>query len=186
LPAIDFNLSHTDGLTACAVSAGVGVGVDVEKIRRLDDLGSLARKSFSAVEVAELFALPEAEHHRRFYELWSLKESYVKATGIGVALGLGKFSFRLSAGAPISLDIDPSLSDVAERWQMMLLRPTSDHMGALIVDADADAPLRLRTRTSVPLRSAQEFDPGLIASRHAAYPANLRARLDESSTGGIA
>jgi len=80
--ALRFNLSHTRGLVACIVSYQSECGIDVEHLgRRLDPL-RLARRFFAAGEVASLEAATTPNQSRLFYQLWTLKEAYLKARGL--------------------------------------------------------------------------------------------------------
>jgi len=100
----EFNLSHTRGMVALAVSRGVEVGVDVEAIdRRLDPL-RLAARNFSPHERAALEATADAARPARFFDLWTLKEAYVKALGCGLQHDLRAFSVSFDAGAPAILE----------------------------------------------------------------------------------
>src|ERR1700688_1083797 len=74
-----FNLSHTHGLVACAVTRDGEVGVDVECVERVTDGRDIAERYFSTAELAQLDACPENERAARFIELWTLKEAYLKA-----------------------------------------------------------------------------------------------------------
>lgn len=86
-----FNLSHCEGLVACAVSAEVAMGVDVEPVDRRAPF-DIVERNFAPAERAWLFALPEAERARGFFRLWTLKEAFIKATGKGVGQGLQSFA----------------------------------------------------------------------------------------------
>lgn len=85
-----FNLSHCQGLVACAVSAQVAIGVDVEPVDRRAPL-DVAERWFAPAERAWLFALPEAERALGFFRLWTMKEAFIKATGKGIGQGLQTF-----------------------------------------------------------------------------------------------
>ncbi len=113
-----FNLSHTDGLIACAVVRGREVGVDCEDIKRGGDLISIADRYFSPSEVADLHTVPPARQEFRFFDYWTLKESYIKARGMGLSIPLDQFSFHIDEDAKdIGLTVDPRQNDPAERWQ---------------------------------------------------------------------
>ena len=102
---LDFNLSNTPWLVACAVSTG-RVGLDVELLARGDDVLEVASWCFSDEELDGLFALPIVERRVRAVELWTLKESYVKALGDGISAPLRAITFRPSdptSGAETSL-----------------------------------------------------------------------------------
>lgn len=97
---VDFNLAHSDGLIACLVGpADALLGVDVERTTRPRDL-AVARDFFAPAEVEGLFALPPAARQRRFYQLWTLKEAYIKARGLGLALPLDSFHFAFEGPRP--------------------------------------------------------------------------------------
>ncbi|MBM18461.1 MAG: hypothetical protein CMN87_00490 [Stappia sp.] len=94
LPPLAFSLAHTRGLVAIAVGAAEDgpLGLDAEDAGRSVDL-AVANRFFAPVEVEDLFLLPDGERLRRFFTLWSLKESFLKATGLGLSLPLDTFSF---------------------------------------------------------------------------------------------
>jgi 4'-phosphopantetheinyl transferase len=111
-----FNLSHTEGLVACLVALDAEVGVDVEQTARRSDTVGIADRFFAAPEVEALRALPEAEQRGRFFEYWTLKEAYIKARGLGLALPLGGFWFALAPPAPPAIGFAPSIVDQPARW----------------------------------------------------------------------
>ncbi len=92
-PDFHFNLSHSGRKVLCAV-ADRPVGCDVEKVSAARE--ALAKRFFSAEEVAALLALPDEEDRRVFfYRLWTLKESFIKAIGRGLSLPLDSFSVHV-------------------------------------------------------------------------------------------
>lgn len=97
-PELSFNLSHSGSL-ALAVFADRPVGCDIQQMRgaRL----STAARWFHPSELHYLQAAQTpAETEARFYRLWTLKESYAKATGRGLLLPLQSFAVDLSSGQP--------------------------------------------------------------------------------------
>ena len=113
---IYFNISHTDGLVVCLVSTEYELGVDTELLSRAPKLLALAPNVFAPKELSDLAALSEVAQMLRAVRLWTLKESYIKARGMGLALPLDGFAFRF-AGERISLEVEPALNDDGERWQ---------------------------------------------------------------------
>jgi len=113
-----FNLSHTDGLIACALTRGREVGVDCEDILRGGDLVAIADRYFSPSEVSDLHKVTPERQDFRFFDYWTLKESYIKARGMGLSIPLDQFSFHIEEdSAAIGLTVDPRQNDPAERWQ---------------------------------------------------------------------
>ncbi|CAI7832649.1 unnamed protein product, partial [Closterium sp. NIES-54] len=112
--SLNFNVSHTEGLIALAVTAAMPVGVDVEGSARCPRRGVLpvARRRFAAEEAAWVGAgRDETERQRRFLHLWTLKEAYVKAHGRGMnALPFRSFAFRLSPSHQAALALTHALA----------------------------------------------------------------------------
>lgn len=152
-----FNLSDTDGLIACAVTARGAVGVDVENTQRRVRPLAVARRFFAASEIEALDTLPAEEQTARFLEYWTLKESYIKAIGLGLSLPLHRIAFEFAANAPITISFDAELGDDPQRWQFGLIRPTPRHLLALSVERFGDADSIVRLFHTVPLESEQEI-----------------------------
>lgn len=88
-PEVDFNITHSKGLVACALSIGEGrVGIDAEPIGREcppERQKALAARFFSEDEQNRL-----SSGEMTFTELWTRREAYLKMTGEGFANGIGK------------------------------------------------------------------------------------------------
>ncbi|MGD9802105.1 MAG: 4'-phosphopantetheinyl transferase superfamily protein [Hyphomicrobiaceae bacterium] len=78
-----FNLSHCEGMVACAISLDIDVGIDVEPLNRADAL-ALADWCCSPTEQQWLTELPAANRPHGFMKMWTLKEAVLKAAGCGV------------------------------------------------------------------------------------------------------
>jgi 4'-phosphopantetheinyl transferase len=140
-PDLRFNLSHTDGLIACAVSVGRELGVDVERITRLVTY-DVPERFFSAREVADLRALPRSDQDVVFFDYWTLKESYIKARGLGLALPLGQFTFVRTPGGAPTIEFAPELHDDPASWQFAQFWPTEQvRMAVAVRRAGSDLPI---------------------------------------------
>jgi 4'-phosphopantetheinyl transferase len=139
---LHFSLAHTHGLACCAVAETVAVGIDAEGNRALGDALDLAQRFFAPAEAATLAALPPPERMPHFYALWTLKEGFVKALGLGLSAGLDRCAFRLAAGTPgtITLTLYPPRDDgAADHWRCVLLRIDGSYTLAACVRAAAGA-----------------------------------------------
>lgn len=127
-----FNLAHTPGLAILGL-APVPLGVDAEYTRReVRSLESLARAFFSPVEAEELTALAEPARSARFFEIWTLKEAYLKAGGVGMAEGLSHFHFRME-GESATIVFDRDERQEAPGWWFRSLRLVRDWQIALAI-----------------------------------------------------
>ncbi|MFT4926145.1 MAG: 4'-phosphopantetheinyl transferase [Phenylobacterium sp.] len=157
-----FNLSHTQGLIVCAVALTIDIGVDVEYLPRKNATMKIAEHKFSATEIAELKSQPEANQHRRFFDYWTLKESYIKAVGDGLSIPLDQFSFDIVDEHTIGLFIDQRRNDDASQWQSWLLQGSVDHRIALSIKDSRRQPFQLRYFQTVPLVSSEEVSLPLV------------------------
>lgn len=134
-----FNLSHTRGLIICAVTLHNDIGCDVEYIDRNNDILNIADRYFSPEETRELFSLPAAEQRSRFFDYWTLKESYIKAWGLGLAIPLEDFTFHIGGSENavenrnIRLSFAPKRIDYPDLWQSWLFYPCATHRMALSI-----------------------------------------------------
>lgn len=96
----EFNLTHSAGVVAVAVSSDRAVGLDVQEARDIDHRG-LARRFFSPAERADIEARDDAAGQRRFHQLWARKEAVLKATGEGITAGLAEVDTREPAAGPL-------------------------------------------------------------------------------------
>lgn len=92
-----FNISHADGLVVCAISESE-VGIDAESIRETTD--RVMKRCYSDSEIA--YVNSAANKDTEFTRLWTLKESYVKLTGEGIATDLKSVCFDLENGTSFS------------------------------------------------------------------------------------
>jgi 4'-phosphopantetheinyl transferase len=125
-----FNLTHTDGLVMIGVARADALGVDAENLDRPVS-PELADRHFAPSEASALRALPAQARATRLLELWTLKESFIKARGLGLALPLDAFAFDLARPGEIALAMQPVLADDARAWQFWQFRVGERHLGAV-------------------------------------------------------
>ncbi|MCX6235138.1 MAG: 4'-phosphopantetheinyl transferase superfamily protein [Bacteroidetes bacterium] len=88
---IHFNISHSGQWVVCAVSSAP-VGIDVEEIRPYKL--KIAERFFTKEEFSDLMKKNEDDRVHYFFELWTLKESYLKALGKGLTKTLNSFTIQ--------------------------------------------------------------------------------------------
>ncbi len=141
-PPFTYNLSNTRGLVVCAVAAHpLEVGADVERIDRRATV-AIADRHFAPAEVAALRALSPAAQPRRFLDYWTLKESYIKARGLGLSIPLDQFAFTLD-GTAIGVTFDPRLGDDASLWEFHQLEPHEGYLAALAIRRTPGTPISI-------------------------------------------
>lgn len=102
-----FNLSSSNEIALCAVVENGELGIDVEFCRTLQHL-ELSARYFAAEELAEIVRLPDAEQNERFFAIWTLKEAYIKAKGLGLSIPLNQFAVSLGSNPKLTFsDYEP-------------------------------------------------------------------------------
>jgi 4'-phosphopantetheinyl transferase len=81
---IQFNMAHSDGLAAIVVTRRFRIGVDIELVRPIPEVEDLVEQFFSQNEAAAFRGLPEIERSVAFFNLWTRKEAWLKATEEGI------------------------------------------------------------------------------------------------------
>jgi 4'-phosphopantetheinyl transferase len=89
---LEFNSTHTEGFGACVISGRRRCGIDVERRVLLKDRSLVSQYSFSSFEQSFLALEEEAEQLRLCYRIWTLKEAYTKALGVGLSMDPSLFS----------------------------------------------------------------------------------------------
>ena len=132
---LEFNLTHSGNLALVAVAHGAEVGIDVETVRAMPDALRLAERFFSAAESEALNALPADDQGAAFLNLWTRKEAFVKATGLGIANALIRFEVTMGANATVkAIDGDPRL---AAQWTLHAFTPAPGYLAAVAVRSPA-------------------------------------------------
>ncbi|MDQ6677728.1 MAG: 4'-phosphopantetheinyl transferase superfamily protein [Acidobacteriota bacterium] len=124
-----FNVSHSGDLFAAAVSRWGPVGIDIESIRPMHDLQSLARRFFALPEYTAIEGLDEAGRPLAFFRCWTRKEAYLKARGDGLSKGLS--TFHVSCGEEETSPICDASN--LEQWVSHAFEPAPGYVGALAV-----------------------------------------------------
>jgi 4'-phosphopantetheinyl transferase len=113
-PRLRFSLSHTRTVAACAIVPEVDVGFDVEDLARDAPLEVADR--FAPSERAALAALGAGPREELFFVLWTLKEAYIKARGLGLAIPLDQVAFDVSL-PKVEVAFGAGCPDDAAAWR---------------------------------------------------------------------
>ena len=143
-----FSLAHTEGLMALAVTRGRAVGLDVESRGNAHHLDGQAGQFLAVRERATLAGLPSGERLDRPVELWTLKEAYSKAQGLGMGLPFRSvaFEFQGAVGLQAGFEADARFA---------LMRHPSGHVLGVFAARDWDPSSAWTATEVVPLVSAQ-------------------------------
>ena len=130
--SVTFNLSHSGSRVVFAVSKKQDLGIDIEIIKKERAILKIAERYFSVAEARELRNLPKASQVQRFYELWTLKESVLKACGYGLSRGLSKLEFSFPTSDKLIMHSAPGNGNLTH-WQSWQIEEYKNYMLAVSV-----------------------------------------------------
>lgn len=142
-----FNQSHSEERIMIAVATEGRLGIDIEETREVRHMLALADKNFAADESARLRSAPIPERRVLFFRLWTRKEAFLKALGVGLTHPLRLFSVDPSPRATQGLLAVKHLGENPAAW----------HLGGVPCSAGAEAALAV-DRTGIGVE-ALRYDP---------------------------
>lgn len=148
--SLRFNLAHSGGIVACVLAEHREAGVDVEDLGRRPMSPDIWHRYCAPTEVADIEAQPEEERHRRFLTYWTLKEAYLKARGLGIAVHLADVAFSIEGPAP-TITFRESLTGTSTDWAFGLDTAGPGHLLSWATPQAPGAPRPDVSVTSIPL-----------------------------------
>lgn len=133
---ISFNLSHSDEITLYAVTRKRKIGIDIEHIKDNFDVRQVAQRFFSPGEISSLDKIHKHKQSELFFQYWTRKEAFIKATGEGVSFPMEQCDTTLLSGdvlSPITL-VDNNGEDCC--WYGQDLFPGHGYVAAIAVEGD--------------------------------------------------
>jgi len=130
---IHFNLAHSEDLALCAITCVAPVGVDVERVRTVKDAADLVARFFSKRESKLFKKLAPDKRPSAFFNLWTRKEAFLKATGEGIGDSLNSVEVSFLPGEQARLLAVASDPGQAVEWTLQDLQPGAGYVGALAI-----------------------------------------------------
>ena len=129
-----FNLSHSQGIALLAVTRSRAVGIDLEQITQEVELDKIARRICSDREFAAINRCPSEKRSQVFFNAWTRKEAFIKATGKGFSLPVEQVEVSLEPCSPARLLGVPASEGPVSRWSIAALELQRGFAGALVVE----------------------------------------------------
>jgi len=138
---LSFNMSESAGIAVYAVTRRRRIGVDIEQIRALSEMDSIARSFFSEYEYEFLCGRPESQKQRTFFELWARKEAVLKAIGKGLTLSVDMLYAFISSDKSIHQVRLDGGSGEERKWTIYDLGQDSGFAIAIAVECPRALPV---------------------------------------------
>ena len=134
-PDLRFSVSHSEDLAVYALGLALDVGIDVEQIRAIPDADDVAARFFSHREIDAYLALDRPDRPLAFFNCWTRKEAFVKATGDGLCCFLDGFDVSLVPGEPARLLRVGCTPGDQCGWRMDSFQPTAGYVAAVVTES---------------------------------------------------
>jgi len=131
---VHFNLSHSDAFALYAITRNQKIGIDIERIRDDVDFGQIANRFFSQGEIRSLEGVHENKLSEVFFQYWTRKEAFIKATGEGISFPLEQCDVSSIAGKVLSPVTLLNGNRKISSWCVQDIFPGSDYVAALAVE----------------------------------------------------
>lgn len=133
---LQFSLSNADGLVAVAIASGCErIGIDCERADAEIEAAALGSYC-SPDERRWLDHMPAGEGPRAAVALWTLKESHLKALGVGLREDPRSVAFSWQDGIPVMVQS----GEPDRQWHHCLIESGSQHVVALAVRSQSGSP----------------------------------------------
>jgi 4'-phosphopantetheinyl transferase len=129
---IQFNASGSGDLAVCAVTIGKRLGIDIELCRPIAD-EVFVEQCLAPEERDAYFALSSDQRPAFFYRIWTLKEAYLKATGVGLSVPMSAVAVSCFSGESVRYVADAGATDGGANWTSVEFEPGPNYVGALVV-----------------------------------------------------
>ena len=134
--SIQFNLTHSEDRGLLAVSSGLELGVDLERVRSNIEALAISRHYFFGTERAAIESAPPELTEPTFFRYWVAKEAVLKAQGIGLGFPLDRFRVDfLPGGDRATIEtLDPERLEAG--WSIRMLSCEPGWLGAVAARGD--------------------------------------------------
>jgi 4'-phosphopantetheinyl transferase len=117
---ISFNLSHSNGIAVLAMGKNRELGVDLEQINYQKEIHNILDHFFHPDEIFQFKTLKNTQKSALFFKLWTLKEAYIKAKGMGLSIPLNAFNFDCTQAPILEVFFQAELNEKTSPWQFSL------------------------------------------------------------------
>lgn len=128
---LKFNLSHAYGKAIYAIALEENIGIDIEYIREIEVL-SLAKRFFCNSEYQWLNSLDLEAQYSAFFQLWTCKEAYLKATGEGL-VGLQEVEIFTPLDSNLKILKISQNSELAKHWTLQTIETAENYLATLAI-----------------------------------------------------
>ena len=137
---LQFNISHSQELALYGVTCERKIGIDLEYLKTTTDFKKIARRFFAPRETEYIECLSEKKQKQAFFQLWTAKEAYLKATGEGLTGSLDKIEIFITPELSAKLLAIEGNTFAATKWSIISFIPATNYVATLAIDTPIPKP----------------------------------------------
>lgn len=126
-----FNISHTRQHILYAFTKNTEIGIDIEYLKSDIDYQSVAKNVFSTYEYQTITKAPLEKQCVLFYKIWTSKEAFLKAIGLGLSYPLSDFDVCVAENQTIKIRDIKYSSKEAKQWMLYSLTPCEGYISTV-------------------------------------------------------
>lgn len=132
---VQFNLSHSHGISLLGITKAFKIGMDIEKIEAIQNQSDVEKMILSQNEYNWLSSRPSSEKCESFYRLWTAKEAVMKGFGAGFHFGIENVEFQMPQNFSdrINVKIHSHPEELLE-WTVQNFIFSDQYMGAFATE----------------------------------------------------
>jgi 4'-phosphopantetheinyl transferase len=131
---LKFNMSHSDDLMLVSLCKRNEIGIDIEKVREVNELESIANENFSAREIKYL--TDSSDKAITFFKIWTRKEAFIKAIGKGIHFPLKSFCVELKSPGSLEHLVILHHPSKPDQWRTSDLKVSDGYVASLAINSD--------------------------------------------------
>ena len=135
---LQFNVSHSHNLALYAFTYQERVGIDLEYLRSLRDAANIARRFFAPKEYELIASLIGDRQQQVFFQTWTIKEAYLKATGEGLSGSIDAVEVSFEGDRAMGLAAIGGNARLAADWLIHSFTPTDNFIATMAVESKSD------------------------------------------------
>ena len=134
---IQFNISHSQNIALYCVTRHNSIGIDLEYLKKNIEHDKIASRFFNESEYQAIIELSLNERQRAFFQLWTIKEAYLKATGEGLGGGLETIKVDLDGDLQTKVKAIGSDREEVNNWHFWSFFPQENFVATVAINKES-------------------------------------------------
>ena len=133
---LQFNVSHSQDIALYSITKNNLIGIDIEYLRSNVECSKIAERFFNGIEYRIINNLSQDKQARTFFQFWTMKEAYLKATGEGLGGGLETVKIELNCNLEAEVKAIANNEVKSNNWFFESFIPQKDFVASVAINTE--------------------------------------------------